>query len=292
MPIVGGPKGPGPKNPALARFLEAEKQKRVPRQPASEGRQAQAPVQDRFADVPGMSPGSAHVPGGLAGARPGHDAFSVRLSTLTGVDMRSGSGPAEQARGPRASTTPEGRVLEGDVTLRKAADLELLKGVVALKGDLDISEALVSDLSALSSLRRVEGSLSVEGSASVTSLDGLGALEEVAGNLYLAFCDGLERVSLPALREVKGAFIVEGNAALAALELPGLEQVGGYLHLHENLALADVSLAALVEVGGELSILDNPLLVAVDMRALERLGGEIEMLDNGAKALRGLPLLS
>jgi hypothetical protein len=296
MPTLGGLKGPGPKNPALARFLDVERQKRAGQATEAMPPEAQpAKGRDRFDGARGLSPlaqGIAGAPGG--GPRQGHDAFSVRLRTLTGIDVWAGSSPVEQALGARVGHASEGRILEGDVALTKAADLELVRGAVAIRGDLDIAETLLAspDLAALSQLRRVQGSLSLEGNPALTALQGLQGLEQVGKNLYLGFCDGLERVCLPSLREVKGALIVEGNRALTALELPALEQVGGYLHLHENPALEGVQFAALRFVGSELSVVDNPRLVAVDMRALERVTGDIEMLDNGAEAPRGLPLLS
>lgn len=311
MSSIGGPKGPPRRSPALQRFLEAEREKRAdkalsgaaekPQSAATEAPSAReiAGAGDRFADVPALSGTGRAVAGGVtqglsgqalgghAGA--GQDALSLRLGTMTGSDVNS-----VERHGLRIVHGPAGKIAEGDLSITKASDLDVLKGVVLLRGSLDLSETLLEpkDLLALSSLERVEGGLALEGNAALSSLGALSRLSHVGGNLYLGFNDGLEVTSLPALARVGGALIVEGNAALRELSLPALADVGGYLHLHENDALADVRFQALRELGGELSILDNPKLLSLDMRALERLGGEIEIVDNGAPVLSGLSLPS
>lgn len=278
MATIGGPKGtPGQRSPALARFLEAERAKRVAREQAqgASSTPTEAPAMDRFADVPGLSGPNRQVTGTFTapfaqlpttGPSAGQGALSVRLGAMTGGDVTGG---AERA-GLRVLQGPGGKVAEGDLSARRASDLDVLQGVVLLRGSLDLSETLLEggDLSALRQLARVDGGLALEGNAALSSLDALARLSHVGGNLYLGFNDALARVELPALQRVGGALIVEGNRALTELSLPALTHVSAYLHLHENDVLSRVVLERLSELAGELSLEDNPRLHEVGLPAL------------------------
>ncbi len=273
-----GRKGPPQRSPDLQRFLEAERQKRSGDAAARDVSATQQPgsAADRFSRQPfadaavtsgpqRASTGTFVAPASLQGT-PAQGALSVRLGAMTGTDMTGGV----ERSGLRVVHGPAGKVADGDLSVRRAGDLDALNGVVLLRGSLDLSETTLTaaDLEALSSLERIEGGLALEGNAALASLDALSHLSHVGGNLYLGFNDGLERADLPALTRVGGALIVEGNAALQKLSLPRLSDVAAYLHLHENQQLADVRLSGLRELGGELSLLDNPLLHAVDLSAL------------------------
>lgn len=302
MSTLGGPKGPAGRSPALERFLETERQKRSEREravdpPAARETRA-APTTaphslDRFgADRPGFSDPNGPITGGFLAQTgmpqsPGQGALSVRLNTMTGAGATDGA----EHRGLRIVHGPTGKVAEGDLSVTKASDLDVLKGVVLLRGSLDLSETLLTDkdLLALKSLERVEGSLALEGNVELSAVSALARLSHVGGNLYLGFNDGLEDASLPALTRVDGALVVEGNPGLRELSLPSLLEVGSYLHLHENDALTAASFGKLREVKGEVSLVENPRLGTVDVRSLERLGGDLENADNGGLVLTGLP---
>lgn len=275
---IGGPKAaPGQRSPALARFLEAERQKRAERQETHDAAAVETGTEpagrgtlDRFADVPGLS-AHAHQVMGTESApfaplvQQGQGALSVRLGALTGSrEVPSARERAEPLghSGLRVVNGPSGKVAEGDLSVRGASDLALLAGVVLLRGSLDLSETRLSagELTALRSLTRVDGGLALEGNAALEQLDALSQLTHVGGSLYLGFNDGLTRAALPSLERVGGALVVEGNRTLEELSLPALTQVGTYLHLHENDVLAQVTLPRLSALGGKLSLLDNPRL--------------------------------
>lgn len=278
MSTIGGPKGAtGQRSAALERFLEAERQERAAQaEPAgtassAPGRQSGGPgAVDRFTDVPGLAGPTRQVTGTFPAPfaqapATGQGALSVRLGAMTGSDVKVGA-----RAGLRVVNGPGGKVAEGDLSAHKASDLEALRGVVLLRGSLDLSETLLraADLSALGSLARVDGGLALEGNPALTALDALESLSHVGGNLYLGFNDSLTRVDLPALTRVGGALIVEGNRALEELSLPALAHVACYFHLHENSALTHVALASLAALGGELSLEDNPRLHEVGLPAL------------------------
>lgn len=275
MATIGGPKSQ--RSPALARFLEAERQKRAAQSEAPVRERAapvtgEQPAVDRFAEgptLPGLNraiTGTFASPFAQGPAVGGQGALSVRLGAMTGEFPTTGG----ERVGLRVGNGPSGRVAEGDLSVRRASDLEVLRGVTLLRGSLDLSETLLEahDLAALASLAHIDGGLALEGNAALAALDALSALSHVGGNVYLGFNDGLRAVSLPALTHVGGALIVEGNRALEALSLPALAEVASYLHLHENDALSAVDLGALRELGGELSLDGNPLLHEVALAAL------------------------
>jgi hypothetical protein len=192
--------------------------------------------------------------GGITGA-------NALLGAMTG-DLQ-----VQATEGPRLKKTDGGRILTGDVTITHAQDLEVLRGVELLRGDLVIEESGLqgADLSALEGVRAIEGNLGLEGNRSLQDLSALKQLQRLEGNLYVGFNGGLTEASLPSLQKVGGALILEGNEQLAKLDLPNLESVGRYL-----------------------SVVENPRLTEVSTPALQGVA-DVEAYDNGADLLSGLP---
>jgi hypothetical protein len=161
----------------------------------------------------------------------------------------------------------EGRIHTGNVAVRTAADLEKLRGVNCVDGDLEIGSASqcsatgwgleVSTLEPLKDLRVVTETLSINKVKGLTSLEGLEGLVSAYG---VVAC-GVATVALPALRlgtlEVTGA---------TTLEVPRLEEahnvsINGYLG-------DTIALPALRVVHGVLSLNDTSTLARFEAPAL------------------------
>lgn len=299
----------GPKNPNAARdasrMEEMLARLRARQGQAAEGTPEAAPTAPATSsDAFRANAARAHAAkiGGQASLLPtpvatGRGVMNLRLNALTGQGLPSQTGgPTGQAGvgGPeraRVVDTPQGKVIQGSVLVETAADLALLKGAVAVDGNLEIAESALAGkdlLAALHGLQVVGGNLALEGNRALEALTALGALRQVEGSLYLGFNEGLTEARLPALESIGRALILEGNPSLVSLELPRLTSITGYLHLHENDELVSVKMPALAELTGELSIVDNPKLLAVELPALAAPGGGVEIEQNGATRLRGL----
>lgn len=164
-----------------------------------------------------------------------------------------------------------------DVELNTEADLIAFCAgscELSLNGDLTVGTA-VSDLSTLSCLRSVSGTLSINGNAALSTLSGLDALSTV-GNLGIGKNSALGDLSgLAALKSVAGIVAISGNDALTELSgLDALGSIGGSLYISSNNALESVSaLYGLSEVGGDVSIQDNLVLPTA---SAEKLVSEID----------------
>jgi hypothetical protein len=160
-------------------------------------------------------------------------------------------------------------------------------------GDVGIGEA--ADADRLVGVRRVTGSITVEG-AEVTSID-LGTLEEVGGSIIVRQSGltslaapvleqagslwvydvgaegGVQEISMPSLRVLWGLFLVEDE--LANIDLPALERVGsahfgGDIDIFSE-ALIDLSFPSLWYVSDDWQV-SIPSVESVSAPALETIG--------------------
>lgn len=186
----------------------------------------------------------------------------------------------------------EPKVLTGKIVVESAADLEQLRGVTTIKGDLAIQETAKLSAGACEVLRglvEVEGRLTLEGNAALTAVDFLSSLERVGSTVYLGFNDAVESVALPKLAHVGGALIVEANARLEKLSLPALTTVARYLDVHENPRLVEIE-APRLQDAQRLSFVDNRRLVKARVGAPVK--ADVELADNGVARLVGLAIAS
>ena len=91
--------------------------------------------------------------------------------------------PVEGAEIPGRCGPPSGSAA---TLVHGAADLARLSGCAVVRGDILIVGGAMTDLDALASLRRVEGSLRIGPTLRLTSSAGLAALEYVGGSLEVA----------------------------------------------------------------------------------------------------------
>lgn len=111
----------------------------------------------------------------------------------------------------------------GDVTIRTAAELRSLEGVGEITGNVTITGEDVVSLDALGCLGKIDGNLTVgqcdfaagnyEGPARLQSLEGLDHLRTVAGALQICGAPLLTSLALPAL-ETAGALVIVHNESL------------------------------------------------------------------------------
>lgn len=160
--------------------------------------------------------------------------------------------------GPTPPPLSTGRACEG-ATLVAADATHALADCAEIAGDLTIEGAAITELGALSSLRRVRGSLGIGPTIRLETLAGLAALERVDGNLAIA-----------------------GNHALTGIYLGNLIAVSGDVTIDRNPQAETASLHRLRSVGGSIEITANGSLLRLDLGALSRVGGAIEVSDNGA----------
>lgn len=210
-----------------------------------------------------MSAGAAaHGGGSGAGDEPSSDA-----GTPNGGAAHAGEGGA--AGSPAISCTEE---WQGDVRLERQSDVEALRSVTRIDGDLFVTGD-VSDLSPLGCLSEVTGDFQVAEAVKLASLDGLEALKSVGGSLYIGWGCSWDQGDC------------RGNPLLRSIDaLNGLTSAGG-VYITANCAESDGSgpcaVNAVLEraVFAELDhattiwVYGNPALREVGFAALPALAG-------------------
>ncbi len=121
-------------------------------------------------------------------------------------------------------------LIDGNVVLDEnstAADFAALECVTQITGNLEISHTEAVDLSFLSSLVSVGGTVEINGNDALLDLAGLDALEHVGGPLFIYYNDGIESLAgLGSLHSMHG-LLVKNNTSLVSVA--GLS---GDIHLH------------------------------------------------------------
>jgi|GEM_PF-6317410 len=126
-----------------------------------------------------------------------------------------------------------------------------LGGCVTIDGDLLIYGPTLSSLAPLDSLSTVRGDLVIGPTASLRTLNGLGNLQSVSGDVRVEETLRLDSVTLAGLVEVGGSLRIENNRDLAVVAVPALQTVGRHLFIDDNPDLLDVNLGPTASVGGE-----------------------------------------
>jgi hypothetical protein len=189
-------------------------------------------------------------------------------SVATGGESGHTSGDGEAAGEPAACT----RELNGDVRLERQEDVQALRGVSRLDGDLFVTGD-VSDLADLSCLTYVSGDLHVSEARKLETLAGLENVRALGGVLYVGWgCDWDDGDCI-------------GNPALRSVDaLAGLTTAGGVYITATCRGSADdgpCAVNAVLEraVFAELAqtstiwVFDNPALTEVRLDAVPSLAG-------------------
>ena len=179
----------------------------------------------------------------------------------------------EEEQGSEKTTVPGVSpgltVFFGDIIITSPADIERLRGYRVVRGNVFINPLGIADLRGFESLHTIHGTLDIAYDLtqrqSLKSLEGLDALELVAGYVQIENCDLLEHLGgLDQLREVGGSLSVYNNARLSSVDaLGGLRHVELNFNILNNPYLpcdeAEMLVSELGEsvVGGEVSVLNN-----------------------------------
>ena len=142
------------------------------------------------------------------------------------------------------------------------AELDQLECFGAVEGDLTIRDA--ESLSALESVTAWEGSLIIEASPDLLTLQGLGMLSEVGGDLRIVGTGITSLAGMEQLREVSGELEIADNDALNSLLGLELTLLGGGLIVDDCGSLTDLNDPILPAIIGDLQILNNESLTSLD----------------------------
>jgi hypothetical protein len=147
-----------------------------------------------------------------------------------------------------ASAVAGCRTVEGTIEVRGAGelDLEALKGIERVTGDVTIGPTFGVTVISLDGIRTVGGTLRIVSNGVATGVY-LPALEQ-AGGIEIASNVAAGGVAMPALASVEHDLLVEQNPVLENLTMGSLGRVGGTLRIKDNRALAIVEIGA-VEAG-------------------------------------------
>jgi hypothetical protein len=153
-------------------------------------------------------------------------------------------------------------------TIASEADATRFAGCTSVRGNLRVSSAELDDLSALSSLRSVSGTLEIAGNPELDDLSGLEQLQQVGG-LSIHDNAGLYQTGgMSSLSEV-GQLVIVNNPRLNSLQ--GLHALmhARSVEIRKNPRLcARGMLPALSHVDGELTLSDNRGLSRPDVHQL------------------------
>lgn len=210
---------------------------------------------------------------------------AVLVALAANACAAPGSRPVASASAGHAKLACVGGVI------RTEADAELYGACERVNGNLTITAPELTDLSALSGLRSVSGTLEIAGNSQLDDLSGLEQLERVG---TLSVHDNADLDDLSGLRSLQSAasVVVSGNVELASLR--GLEQLTRVdsLVLDHNGLYQTTGLSNLTQVGS-LVITDNAKLNSLQgLRSLTH-ARSIEIRNNPRLCARGmLPALT
>jgi hypothetical protein len=204
-------------------------------------------------------------------------------------------------------------VVVGDRTFPDTPDV--------FSGSVRIDSQMITDISALANLTRVEGRVQINapllrevdlgalrsaGEAPMVNLPGvsiggalvslidLSSLETVTGDVHFT-AEALDTLLLTNLRTISaqedrydGGFIISSASRLAVLELPALTSIDDQLWVYWCDALTAIDAPQLTRVRRMLRIEDNPALPAIGLDSIVQSIGDISILNNTALESIGL----
>jgi len=158
----------------------------------------------------------------------------------------------------------------------------LALALTAIEGALTVhNNRRLASLNGLGALRRIAGDLRVQFNLALESLDpGFAALEQVGGDVLIQG-SFINMLGFDAFREIGGNFLIHGVPEL--VDLTGLETIATVhqsLVIHLNPKLVSIGqLSALEYVGDRLQIYANPALSDVDglLAALRAVGSYVKI---------------
>lgn len=180
----------------------------------------------------------------------------------------------------------------GDVTIEKQHDLKILENVTHLRGNLVIKANQnvshqknvppITDLDMLKCLHHIDGDLIIQNSH-LRDIDGLRYLSQVTGDVII-LNSPLDTLNLKSLTTIGGALTISDNTMLQSLGgLESLISVGAHITIRNNIAMRDIwGLSSLSAVNGDLIIADNIVLNNLDPLKdnLRTVSGDLVIISN------------
>jgi hypothetical protein len=137
-------------------------------------------------------------------------------------------------------------VLLGDADVQQlAADL-LSKACSVISGSLDIgssqSSCTITTLSPITSIREIQGSLSIQYCSTLTQITDFQSLVSVTGSISIYFNQNLATIGgFSSLRNVTNLQISQNPKLQRVTGFSGLSTISGYLEIDRNPSLYDIS---------------------------------------------------
>lgn len=175
----------------------------------------------------------------------------------------------------------------GNIILATQADVDAFAvnypACGAITGDLTVSGSGINNLSGLSQIASVGGSVTIYLCNSLQNLNGLNNLTSIGGNLDLTVNTQLTNITaLGNLQTIGGSLIFNNDPAITSLiGLDNLTSVGNLLSIKGTGIVNCVGLGNLASVGFFFEISNNPALTSLEsLSSLTTIGGYIEMQNN------------
>jgi len=124
-------------------------------------------------------------------------------------------------------------VITGDVSLTTQAQVEALRGIVEIKGNLKLQgDVSLRSLHALCCLQKVDGSLVLQSMYNLGNVDGLASLTEIGGDLSVTHsnCGNLNLKGLGSVKSVGGNFEVERDECYLLAKIGPQNIAGNITH--------------------------------------------------------------
>jgi len=123
------------------------------------------------------------------------------------------------------------KVIMGDVNLKTQLQVDALRGVVEITGNLKLQgDVSLRSLHALCCLEKVDGSLVLQGMYNLGNVDGFTSLTQIGGDLSVtgSNCSNLNLKGLGSLKSVGGDFEVEKDECYLLTRI-GVQNIGGHI---------------------------------------------------------------
>lgn len=176
----------------------------------------------------------------------------------------------------------------GSVTLSSQADVDqfgidypsctTISGDLNLNLDFGASPTDIADLTPLSAITSVTGTIDLGFAPALTSLDGLDNLASVGGTFYIYYMDSLSDFSaMSQLTSVGGALVFYYNSSQTNfIGFENLVTIGDYLQVEYNYVLQDFTgLSGLQSIGDRLAVTNSAMTSFDGLDSLTSIGDQI-----------------
>ncbi|MEM1127356.1 MAG: hypothetical protein AAGI71_11945, partial [Bacteroidota bacterium] len=198
-----------------------------------------------------------------------------------------------------AAPGAQAQIFSGSLSLGSQADVEAFadSAYTEVTGSLTIEGADITDVSGLSTLTTVGGSLRVINNPVLSTLDGLDNLTSVASFVDISVNASLQNIQgLQSLTTIGSILQIEDHPVLTSLSgLENLTSIGGFLDLVRNDALTDLrGLEGLTSLPDAFFVISHANLQTLEgLQNLTSVDGRVQIQGNGSlERLRGLGNLS